>query len=43
MTPERAQEFGEAWNSGEADYVASFFADDGAYHASVGPERLGAT
>jgi len=41
MTRERAEEFGAAWNSGNADLVASFFADDGAYHASVGPDRLG--
>ena len=26
---ERAEEFGAAWNSGNADLVASFFADDG--------------
>jgi ketosteroid isomerase-like protein len=41
MTRERAAEFGAAWNSHNADLVASFFADDGAYHASVGPEALG--
>ncbi len=41
MTRERAEEFGAAWNSGDADLVASFFADDGAFHASVGPEPLG--
>ena len=41
MTPERAEEFGAAWNSGDADLVASFFAEDGVYHASVGPEALG--
>ena len=41
MTRERAEAFGAAWNSGDADLVASFFADDGAYHASVGPDRLG--
>lgn len=43
MTVERATEFGSAWNSGDADLVASFFADDGVYHASVGPDRLGRT
>jgi uncharacterized protein (TIGR02246 family) len=43
MTRERAAEFGAAWNSGDADLVASFFADDGVYHASVGPEALGKT
>jgi ketosteroid isomerase-like protein len=41
MTRQRAEEFGAAWNSGNADLVTSFFADDGAYHASVGPDHLG--
>jgi len=41
MTRERAEEFGAAWNSGDAALVASFFADNGTYHASVGPDRLG--
>jgi ketosteroid isomerase-like protein len=41
MTLERATEFGAAWNSGDADLVASFFAEDGAFHASVGPDPLG--
>ncbi len=43
MTLERATEFGGAWNSHDPDLVASFFADDGVYHASVGMERLGRT
>ena len=43
MSLERATEFGLAWNSGDPDLVASFFADDGVYHASVGPDRLGKT
>ena len=43
MTRERAAEFGAAWNSHDADLVASFFAEDGVYHASVGPDRLGKT
>jgi len=43
MTVERATEFGSSWNSGDPDLVASFFADDGVYHASVGPDRLGRT
>jgi len=43
MTLERATEFGSAWNSHDPDLVASFFADDGVYHASVGTERLGRT
>src|SRR5262249_41584522 len=41
MTLERATEFGSAWNSGDPDLVASFFADDGMYYASVGPDHLG--
>jgi uncharacterized protein (TIGR02246 family) len=41
MTRERAEEFGAAWNSRNADLVTSLFADDGAYHASVGPDTLG--
>src|ERR1700722_16743136 len=41
MTRERAEEFGGAWNSGDADLVASFFAEDGVYHASVGSDALG--
>ena len=43
MTLERATEFGSAWNSRDSDLVASFFADDGVYHASVGPDHLGRT
>jgi ketosteroid isomerase-like protein len=41
MPRERAEKFGAAWNSGNADLVTSFFAEDGAYHASVGPDHLG--
>src|SRR6516165_6704172 len=41
MTRERAEEFGAAWNSGDADLVTSFFAENGVYHASVGPDALG--
>jgi ketosteroid isomerase-like protein len=41
MTLERAEQFGAAWNSGDADLVTGFFADDGVYHASVGPDALG--
>jgi ketosteroid isomerase-like protein len=43
MTIERATEFGGAWNSHDPDLVASFFAEDGVYHASVGPDQLGKT
>jgi len=41
MTRERAAEFGAAWNSRNAELVASFFTSDGSFHASVGPEPLG--
>lgn len=41
MTLELAAEFGTSWNSGDADLVASYFAPDGEYHSSVGPEHLG--
>lgn len=41
MTAERATDFGAAWNSHDPDLVASFFAEDGVYHASVGPDQLG--
>ena len=37
MTRERAEEFGVAWNSRDADLVTSFFAES----ASVGPDALG--
>lgn len=41
MTVERATEIAAAWNSGNPELVASFFTEDGTYHASIGPERLG--
>ncbi|MGO4714395.1 nuclear transport factor 2 family protein [Bradyrhizobium sp. 2TAF24] len=41
MSVERATEFGSSWNSRDPDLVASFFIDDGVYHASVGPDHLG--
>lgn len=43
MTLERATEFGAAWNSHDAEKVASYFAEDGEYHASVGPDLFGAS
>jgi ketosteroid isomerase-like protein len=43
MTIERATEFGASWNSRDPEYVAGFFAEDGVYHASVGPDHLGKT
>jgi hypothetical protein len=41
MTRARAEEFGAAWNSRDANLVTSFFAENGIYHASVGPDALG--
>ncbi len=43
MTLDRATEFGASWNSRDPDLVASFFAEDGVYHASVGPDHMGLT
>jgi ketosteroid isomerase-like protein len=43
VTRERAEEFGASWNSGDDDLVARFFAEDGVYHASVGPDALDKT
>ena len=43
MTLERVIAFGAAWNSGDADLVASFFADDGVYHAAMAPSHMGQT
>lgn len=43
MTLERATEFGSAWNSRDPDLIASYFTDDGVYHASVGLEHMGAS
>lgn len=43
MTLERAIEFGAAWNSRDPDLIASFFTEEGVYHASVGPDQLGKT
>lgn len=41
ITLERATAFGSSWNSHDADLVVSFFAPDGEFHSSVGPEHLG--
>ena len=43
MTGERLDEFMEAWNAHDVERVVSFFADDCVFHASVGPELMGAT
>ena len=41
MTEERLHEALAAWNTGDADRVLEFFADDCVYHASFGPELMG--
>jgi ketosteroid isomerase-like protein len=41
MTVERATAFGESWNSGDPDLVASYFTDDGAFYSSAGSEPHG--
>jgi len=43
MTNERLDEFMEAWNAHDVERIVSFFAHDCAFHASVGPELMGAT
>jgi ketosteroid isomerase-like protein len=43
MTLERATAFGAAWNSHNVETVVSYFAENGEYHASFGPELLGAS
>ena len=40
-TKRKAVEFGATWNSGDADLITSFFAENDVYHASVGPDALG--
>ena len=37
MTIERLTEFGEAWNKSDPDLVASYFTEDGVFHAVSGP------
>lgn len=43
MDDARLAAFLDAWNAHDADLIASYFAEDGEYHASVGPDRLGRT
>jgi ketosteroid isomerase-like protein len=43
MTSERLDEFMEAWNAHDVERIVSYFADDCVFHASVGPELMGAT
>ena len=41
MTVERLNAFFDAWNAHDVDRIVSFFTDDGAYHASIGPDDDG--
>lgn len=43
MTIERLTAFGQAWNTSDPELVASYFTEDGVFHAVSGPERLGRT
>jgi ketosteroid isomerase-like protein len=43
MTTERLEAFMDAWNAHDVDAIVAFFADDCAFHASVGPELMGAS
>ena len=41
MTADQLTRALEAWNTGDAEEVTRWFADDCAYHASFGPDLLG--
>jgi ketosteroid isomerase-like protein len=43
MTSERLDAFMDAWNAHDVEGIVSFFADDCEFHASVGPELMGAS
>jgi hypothetical protein len=43
MTRERLDAFMDAWNAHDVEGIVSFFADDCEFHASVGPELMGAS
>jgi taurine dehydrogenase small subunit len=43
MTTERLEAFMAAWNAHDVDGIVEFFADDCVFHASVGPELMGAS
>ena len=43
MSSERLDEFMEAWNAHDVERIVSYFTDDCVFHASVGPELMGAT
>jgi hypothetical protein len=43
MTNERLDAFMDAWNAHDVEGIVGFFADDCEFHASVGPELMGAS
>ena len=43
MTEARLHEALAAWNTGDADRVLEYWADDCVYHASFGPDLMGRT
>jgi ketosteroid isomerase-like protein len=43
MTTERLDAFMDAWNDHDVDGIVGFFAEDCTFHASVGPDLMGAT
>ena len=43
MTSERLDAFMDAWNAHDVEGIVGFFADDCEFHASVGPELMGAS
>lgn len=43
MTLERLTEFAESWNTHDPDVVVAYFAEDGVFHAPIGPDHLGDT
>jgi taurine dehydrogenase small subunit len=43
MTTARLDEFMDAWNAHDVDAIVGFFTEDCEFHASVGPELMGAS
>jgi ketosteroid isomerase-like protein len=43
MSTERLDSFMDAWNAHDVERIVGFFADDCVFHASVGPELMGAS
>jgi ketosteroid isomerase-like protein len=43
MTLERLEAFLQAWTDHDLDVIVECFTEDGVFHASVGPELMGAT